>query len=223
MAERYTLFEIENLRERFNLPAGVPAGVKKDYNISPGQTGVVIVNRNGTNVLERMKWGFIPATAKNNNSVFRYKTYLAKSEGIFDKPTWQQAIRHTRCLVPANGFYEWQKTPQGKLPFYLRPANQNLFAFTGIYSSWADPQGVEWGTYAIVTILQDRSPKQPLHRPIILSPADESAWLNPAITDMTTIYGSMQPYTEDQFIIHQVTPDIKNTKLNNPRTITPVK
>ena len=223
MAERYTLFEIEKLRDRFGLTNGVPAGVKKSYNISPGQTGSVIVNRDGTNVLERMKWGFIPATAKNNNSVFRYKTYLAKSEDIFDKPTWQHAIRHNRCLIPANGFYEWQQTPNGKLPVYLRPQAHELFSFAGVYSSWTDPDGQEWGTYAIVTIMQDRSPKQSLRRPIILSPGDEADWLNPAIDDLNVLYGCMRPYSEDMFIIHPVTPDIKNVKLNDPRTITPLK
>lgn len=223
MAERYTLFEIEKLRDRFALKDGVPAGVKKSYNISPGQLGSVIVHRDGVNVLERMKWGFIPANAKDNNSVFRYKTYMAKSEGIFDKATWQHAIRHQRCLIPANGFYEWQQTQEGKLPFYLTPSEQELVAFAGVYSSWTDSDGKEWGTYAIVTIMQDRSPKQSLRRPIILSPEDEADWLNPAITDMNTLYRCMRPYTEDMFTIHRVTPDVKNVKLNDPRTITPVK
>lgn len=219
MAERYTLFEIGKLRDRFALAGGVPVGVKKNYNISPGQTGSVVISRDGANVLERMKWGFIPATAKDNNSVFRYKTYIAKSEGIFEKPMWQQAIRHSRCLVPANGFYEWQQTPEGKLPLYIRPTDQELFAFAGIYSSWQDPEGIEWGTYAIVTAMQDRSPKQDLRRPLIIRPGDEAEWLNPAVDDMNTLYGIMRPYSEDMFVIHKVTPDVKNTKLNDPRTI----
>jgi putative SOS response-associated peptidase YedK len=219
MAERYTLFEIEKLRDRFHLPSGVPAGVKKSYNISPTQTAPVIVSRDGVNVLERMKWGFIPATAKDNNSVFRYKTYVAKSEGIFDKPKWEEAIRHKRCLVPANGYFEWQKTLEGKLPFYLRPTDQELFAFAGVYSSWTDPDGTEWGTYAIVTTMHDRGPKMPLSRPIILSAYDEAEWLDPSISDMNTLYGIMRPYTEDMLAIHQVTPDVKNVKANDPRLI----
>lgn len=222
MAERYTLFEIEKLRERFNLAHGVPAGVKRSYNISPTQLGPVIVNRDGVNTLERMKWGFIPATAKDGNSVFRYKTYLAKSEGIFSKPTWQESIRRSRCLVPANGFYEWQKTVDGKLPFYLYPTDQDLFAFAGIYSSWTDPDGKEWGTYAIVTALQDRGPKMPLHRPVILKPGDEAEWLNPALEDVHTLYGLMRPSSEDMFQINRVTPDVKNMKADSPKLIEPV-
>ncbi len=219
MAERYTLFEIEKLRDRFHLPSGVPAGVKKSYNISPTGSAPVILNRAGVIVLERMKWGFIPSGAKDNNSVFRYKTYMAKSEGIFDKPTWAEAIRHTRCLIPANGFYEWQQTQEGKLPFYIRPVDQELFAFAGVYTTWKDPDGVEWNTYAIVTVMQDRSPKQSLRRPVIVRPADEAEWLDPTIDDMNTLYGLMRPYTEDMLKIHRVTPDVKNTKLNDPKTI----
>ncbi len=222
MAERYTLYETGKLRDRFALPGGVPAGVKKSYNIAPTQLAPVIVNRDGTNVLEQMKWGFIPTTAKDTNSVFRYKTYAAKSEGVFSKPTWEHAIRHSRCLIPANGFYEWQKTPDGMLPFYIRPADQELFAFAGICSTWTDPEGKQWGTYAIVTAMQDRSPKQDLRRPLILRPTDEAQWLDPTVEDINTLYGIMRPYTEDTLTIHRVTPDVKNIKLNDPRLITPL-
>ncbi len=221
MAERYALYEIEKLRDRFTLPNGVPAGVKRSYNISPTQLGAVIVSRNGVATLERMKWGFVPATAKDGNSVFRYKTYLAKSEGIFSKPTWQESIRHSRCLVPANGFYEWQQTTDGKLPYYVRPTDQDLFAFAGIYSSWTDPQGETWGTYAIITTLYDRGPKKPLQRAVILRPGDEAEWLNPAIDDMNTLYGLMRPTPDDVLRVHRVSPDVKNTKLNDERLIQP--
>lgn len=222
MAERYTLFEIEKLRDRFGLTHGVPAGVKRSYNISPTQLGSVIVNRDGVATLERMKWGFIPANAKDSNSVFRYKTYVAKSEGIFNKTTWQESIRRSRCLVPANGYYEWQKTMDGKLPFYVRPTNQDVFAFAGIYSSWTDPDGVQWGTYAIVTALHDRGPKMSLQRPIILSPNDEAEWLDPAIDDMNTLYGLMRPMSEDMLQIHRVTTDVKNAKANSASLIAPL-
>ncbi|MFZ2544948.1 MAG: SOS response-associated peptidase [Candidatus Saccharimonadales bacterium] len=217
MIERYTLFEIEKLRDRFSLPAGVPTGVKRSYNISPTQMNPVIINRDDTNTLERMKWGFIPATAKDNNSVFRYKTYQAKAEGIFDKPTWSEAIRQKRCLIPANGFYEWQQTIDGRLPFYLHPTNQELFAFAGIYSSWTDPDGKEWGTYAIITTLYDRGPKKPLQRAIILDPRDEAEWLNPLISDENALYKIMKPTPDDKLNIHRVSTDVKNTKSNDEK------
>jgi putative SOS response-associated peptidase YedK len=222
MADRYTLFEIDKLRDRFHLTNGVPAGVRKSYNIAPTQLGSVIVNRDGVNVLEQMKWGFVPAGAKDTNSVFRYKTFLAKSEGIFSKPTWADSIRYSRCLIPANGFYEWQQTVDGKLPFYIRPTDQDLFAFAGVHSQWTDPAGKVWGTYAIVTTLHDRYPKKPLQRPIILSPNDEAEWLNPAVDDLNTLYGIMRPMSDDMLHIHQVSSDVKNVKANSERLILPI-
>lgn len=222
MAERYTLFEIEKLTDRFKLAQGVPAGVKRTYNVSPTQLGSVIVSRDGVNVLERMKWGFVPANAKDTNSVFRYKTYVAKSEGIFNRPTWQDAIRQTRCLVPANGYYEWLQTQDGKLPFYIRPTDQDLFAMAGIYSSWTDPDGKEWGTYAIVTTLHDRGPKMPLQRPVILSPVDEAAWLNSEIDDLNSLYAIMRPTSDEALRIHRVSPDVKNIKANSEQLLKPL-
>lgn len=222
MAERYTLIDIQDLSDRFDLKNGVPAGVKRNYNISPTQLGSVIVNRDGMRILERMKWGFIPANAKDANSVFRYKTYVAKAEGIFNKPTWQDSIRHSRCLVPANGFYEWQQTVNGKLPFYITRAQQGLFVFAGIYSSWTDPDGKEWGTYAIVTTLHDRGPKKPLQRAVILSRENEAAWLDPTLDDLNSLYGLLRPTPEDMLRIHQVAPEVKNSKLNSDQLIQPL-
>lgn len=222
MAERYTLIEIEKLRDRFTLANGVPAGVKQSYNISPTQLGAVIVNRDGVNILERMKWGFIPANAKDVNSVFRYKTYLAKSEGIFEKPTWHEAVRHARCLVPANGFYEWQQTPDGKLPYYACPKNQELYAFAGIYSSWTDPQGVTWGTYAIVTTLYDNGPKKPIHRAAILRAEDESEWLTGNIDNVSALYNLIAPTSDDMLQMYRVSPDVKNIKAGGKKLIQPL-
>jgi putative SOS response-associated peptidase YedK len=219
MADRYALYEIEKLTDRFQLAQGVPAGVKRSYNISPTQLGSVIIRRDGVNILERMKWGFIPATAKDNNSVFRYKTYLAKTDHIFDKPTLAESIRHSRCLVPANGFYEWHQTSGGNLPFYLRPTDQDLFAFAGIYSSWTDPDGKVWGTYAIITEQYDRAPTSHAQRAVILKPSDEAEWLDPTISNGNSIFGLVNSTPDDALRIHRVSPDVKNTKANGEQLI----
>ena len=109
MAERYTLLELEKLRDRFALADGVPAGVKISYNISPTQLAPIVLQRDGKRVMQRAMWGFVPAAAKDTRSVFRYKTTLAKCEDVFDKPTWKDAVRTQRCLVPANGYYNGAK------------------------------------------------------------------------------------------------------------------
>ena len=218
MPERYTLFEIEKLRDHFSLPNGVPAGVKKSYNISPTQLAPVIVSKDGVRTMERKMWGFIPATAKDTRSVFRYKTTVAKSEGIFDKPTWKDAVRRQRCLVPANGYYEWRKTIDGKRPFYIQIKDQPLVSLAGIYSSWTDPQGKEWGTFAIITAADDSHTGR---SPIIIAKIDEDEWLNPAVEDLNSVYGMMRPLSSDLLVAHKVTSDLKNVKLNSEKLLAP--
>ncbi|QQG51256.1 MAG: SOS response-associated peptidase [Candidatus Saccharibacteria bacterium] len=217
MSARYTLFKINDFAERFHIPKLVEP-IERHYNISPTQMAPVIVVRNGAPVLEHMKWGFVPQGAKDTNSVFRYKTYDAKSEGIFSKNIWRDAIRETRCLVPANGFYEWKSTDEGKRPFYIT-ADQELFSFAGIYSSWTDPAGKEWGTFAIVTTeANDEMCAISDRMPVILQPEEEHTWLNPTASDINTLYDSMRPY-DKPLRAHQVGFEVNNTKADNPKLI----
>jgi len=221
MTSRYTLYEIDKLRDRFNLADGVPKGVKPSYNISPAQTIIAIINCEGTNRIEKMKWGFIPKDAKDANSIFRYKTYNARSEAVFDKPTWMTAIRSQRCLVPANGFYEWKTSPNGKNPYYIQTIEQPLFAFAGIYSAWTDPTGAEIKTCSIITIDSDADDDMtPSRLPVVVSPEDEKEWLDPNISDMNSIYKIMRPYAPDKLKIIRVGPDISSTKIDKPYLIT---
>ena len=222
MADRYTLYEIENLRDRFTLVDGVPAGVKKSYNVSPTQTIPVVVGENGVNHMQRMKWGFVPSNAKDLNSVFRYKTHRANSEGIFYKATWQDAIRTKRCLIPANGFYEWKKTEDGKRAFYIHPDDQSLFAFAGLYGEWTDPAGTLWGVCAIITTATgSETDMLPSRLPVIVDPADEADWLNPNISDVSTLIRIMRPYDPYQLVITRVGDEINSLKIDKPSLITP--
>jgi putative SOS response-associated peptidase YedK len=187
MTTRIALYDIDKISKRFAPDSGVPKGTKPSYNISPATHIPVIVIRDGVRVIESMKWGFVAPTAKDTNGIFRYKTQIAKSEGIFEKPLWATAIRSQRCLIPANGFYEWRVLESGKAPYYIRPSDQMLFAFAGIYSSWTDPEGNVWGTCAIITTNSGiDSIMTPSRLPVIVAPEDEADWLDPAIDDINT-------------------------------------
>jgi putative SOS response-associated peptidase YedK len=224
MSGRYTLFKINNFFQRFGLADDSSSDLKRSYNISPTQIAPVILERDGQPVLQFMKWGFIPRGAKNANSVFRYKTYEARSEGVFSKATWGDSVRHKRCLVPANGFYIWESTPEGKKPYYALPTDQELFAFAGVYSSWVDPEGKEWGTFAVVTTESNDDIAAIGDRmPIILQPQDEKRWLDSSATDINTIYDLMRPYSNGNISIVPVGNDINSTKIDNPKLIAPIK
>ena len=221
MSSRYTLFQIEQLRERFQIENSLPASLKKRYNIAPGQTAPVIVEHNRKQRLEMMKWGFIPLSAKDTNSIFRYKTFNAKSENVFDKATWKDAIRSRRCLVPSNGFYEWRTTATGKQPFFIRPKDQGVFSFAGIYSSWQDPEGIEWGTFSIITTTPNKEMRTIHDRmPIILHPNDEAIWLDPSISDAGILYDFMRSYPNDMLLINEVSQEVNTIKVDNARLMT---
>lgn len=220
MPERFALYEIEKLRDQFALPDGVPAGVKKSYNVSPTQLAPVVLVRGDKRVIERKMWGFLPATAKDTRSVFRYKTTVAKSVNVFDKPMWEEPIRMQRCIVPANGYYEWRKTINGKRPFYVTIKDQPLVGLAGVYSTWTDPEGVEHGTFAIVTIGDDSHTGR---SPVVITPETEGDWLNPAVADVSSIFILMQPLPVELLVAHEVTTNLKNQKLNSPALLEPVK
>jgi len=220
MSSQYALFEIDKVSKQFAPESGIPKGVHPHYNISPAQSVVVIVNRDGIRKIEQMKWGFVTAGAKDVNSIFRYKTYNARSEAIFDKPTWSRSIREWRCLIPANGFYEWKNLETGKTPYYIQDASRSLFAFAGIYSVWTDPNGVDWNMCSIITTDSDTDNQMvPSRLPVIVRPEDESDWLNPTISDINSIYKIMKPYQPDELKIYRVSNDIKSTKIDKPYLI----
>lgn len=224
MPERYALFQIEKISSRFLVPAGVPSGVKRSYNISPTQMAPVVLSIGGVREIRRMKWGFIPQGAKNANSVFRYKTYEVKSEGIFDKSMWKHAIDSQRCLVPVDGFFEWKKTADQKQPFYIQPEGGEMSALGGVYSSWTDPDGVEHGTFAIVTVPANSDLGAIGQRmPVVLRDEDEAAWLDPTVRDLSSLYAIMKPRADGELVIQPANPAISSVKIDNEQLLSQPK
>ncbi|MEO7904987.1 MAG: SOS response-associated peptidase [Candidatus Saccharimonadales bacterium] len=223
MSIRYALYDTKDLSNRFTPDAGLPKGIKPHYNINPTDSSPVVLIRDHKPTIELMKWGFIPHRAKDTNGVFRYKTFNAKSESIFDKSTWQSVIRTQRCLVPANGFYEWQTREGKKQPHFIHTADNKLFAFAGIYGSWADPDGREWGTFAIVTVdaNDDMSPITD-RMPVLVHKDDEATWLDPSVDDATSLYGIMRACPAGVLQHHTVSSDIDSRKIDKPSLIQPL-
>lgn len=220
MTSRYALYEIDKLRERFSLNVGLPRGVKPRYNVSPVQLVPAVVMRNGVRAVEKMIWGLIPVGAKDANSVFRYKTFAVKSEGILDKPSLRTALRSQRCIIPVNGFYEWKNLPDGKRPFYIRPTSHELAGLAGLYSEWIDPDGVAHSVCTVITIdSETESDMTPSRLPIFVEKTDETDWLNPELGDLSTLFRIMRPSDPDQLEIIPVRDAVNSTKVDSPDLI----
>ncbi len=223
MISRYPLYDIAKLSNRFGLTRGVPKGVRPHYNNSPTMSAPVIVNDKGIRIIKLMKWGLVAKGAKDMNSVFRYKTFNIASENIFSRHSWERAVRESRCLVPANGFYLLNGSGK-KRAYYAQPKDgEPLLAYAGVYSQWQDPEGMIHDTYSIITA--QATPDMPEangRMPVIVKPEDEARWLDPTITDANSLYDMLRPYPRELLTIYEVSPAVHSPKPDQPSLIDPI-
>jgi putative SOS response-associated peptidase YedK len=169
----------------------------------------VIIQKDDKRVVESMKWGLIPHWAKDDK--IGYKLINARSEGAFDKPTWRGPVKHHRCLVPAHGFYEWKviEGSKTKQPYFIRPQDQELFAFAGVYDTWRDPGGNEIRSYSIMTT-EPNAEMTGIHNrmPVILHPDDEGLWLDPSLEERDVLEALLQPYEDGKLEMYEVSRDV---------------
>jgi putative SOS response-associated peptidase YedK len=176
----------------------------------------VIVSNEGVSTVQLMKWGLVAKDAKDTNSVFRYKTYNIPSEKIFSRHSWERVVRESRCLVPANGFYELNGSGK-KRAWYVQPNDKSLLAFAGVYSSWQDPEGTVHGMYSVITTeATSDMPESSSRIPIIIKPEDEERWLDPAITDANSLYDMLRPHSPGLLTTYEVSPAVHSPKPNQP-------
>lgn len=223
MCGRYTLYQQGKLPHLFKVPKKEAEKFKERYNIAPSQNVPVVVRREDGNHLEEMKWGFMTPWMKDPKDMFKYSMFNARAEGIFEKPTWKKAIRFQRCLVPSNGFYEWKKEDDGKHPFLIRPKDQELFAFGGIYGHWKDAEGKDWGTYSIVTTTPNKEMSSIHNRePLMLKPEDHDLWLDPDMDEPDAIAELIKPYKDGMLQMFEVSRDVNSSRSDEARFIEPI-
>jgi putative SOS response-associated peptidase YedK len=174
MCGRYTLHDYQELGPRFKV-ADTPL-FKPSYNIAPSQNNPVII-RQSPNSAKLMKWGLIPFWAKDPRIGF--KMINARAETVATSPAFRMPFKKQRCLVPANGFYEWKKSGKTKEPHYIKRQNGELFAMAGLFDLWKDAEDHETWTYTIITT-EPNDLMSTIHNrmPVILEPDDEDAWLD---------------------------------------------
>ena len=181
MCGRYSLSAVDAkaVYERFRL-ANRSFDFQPRYNIAPGQMNPVVVSHS-PNALQPMLWGLIPHWAKDESR--KFQTINARVEGIDKKATYRDPFKHHRCLVPATGFYEWDKSTKPSTPYYFRLKDEELFAFAGLFDVWRDPHTQkELYSYTIITCPANGVVgKIHTRMPVILHKEDEAAWLNPDI------------------------------------------
>jgi len=177
MCGRYSLVPTENIAARFDIQQA-QLTLAPRYNVAPSQAMPVVV-RNSPNRLVEMQWGLIPSWSKEPRAQF--STINARAETLTKSPVFRGPFKSRRCLVPASGFYEWQRTNQGKQPFCIQLKDGELFAFAGLYDVWHDADGNELYSYTVITTAPNDLVASIHNRmPVILHQEDEDAWLDKA-------------------------------------------
>jgi putative SOS response-associated peptidase YedK len=147
-------------------------------NVSPTEAIPVVVSHDGDRTIVPMHWGLLPAWYKTANG--GPLIINARAEGIAERPAYRRPVRERRCLIPADGFYEWQGEKGARTPYAIRPRGGGLIAFAGIWENWRGPEG-RVATCAIVTC-EANATLRPLHdrMPVVVAPDDFALWLGEA-------------------------------------------
>lgn len=173
----------------------------KRWNVTPqSPVPVIMETKDGERIAELMRWGLLPHWAKD--PALAAKLSNARADGVFDKPSFRQAARRRRCLLPASGFYEWQATAKGKQPWYFSPAATSaepaLFAMAGLFEAWR-PAGAaddaEWLLTCCIITTDANATMAPVHdrMPVLLAPEHWDRWLARGEQDPTVLAPLLQP------------------------------
>jgi putative SOS response-associated peptidase YedK len=194
-----------------------PVKVAPRYNIAPSQPIAVV--RRGEHGLELnpLRWGFIPSWAKDG----KFAPINARSETASDKPTFRHAMRKRRCLIPADGFYEWMRQGKAKQPFCFRLDDDKAFAFAGLWERWEGPSGpVE--TCCILTTAANELVR-PAHdrMPVMLERSCFEQWLDPAEQDAEALTWMLRPYRAEAMRAYPVSPLVNSPKNDDAPCLEP--
>lgn len=198
------------------------------YNIAPGQYAPVVVLEEKRRTVRLMRWGLVPFWAKDEKIAF--KTINARSESLSERASYKHALKRRRCLVIADGFYEWRKTEGGKQPHYIYLSDRRVFSFAGLWERWdrADVAAGEPGsrtnpllTFTIVTT-EPNDFMAGIHNrmPVILRREDEERWLDGG-TAMEDLQELLVPFTAERLAGHEVGRNVGNVRNECPELIEP--
>ena len=217
MCGRYTLSTpAGRLAEEFQLDS--TAEISPSYNVAPTQQVAAVVEDEGGRRLEMFRWGLVPSWAEDPEIGARMIN--ARSETAPEKPSFRSAFRRRRCLIAADGFYEWKREDGGKQPYYFRMQDGRPFGFAGLWESWEKGDG----TLRTCTILTTRanSVLEGIHErmPVILPSDSYNAWLDPD-ADREELGELMIPYPGDDLETYPVSRFVNSPRNNDERCIEP--
>src|SRR5665213_3503734 len=196
----------QDIKKRFNLER-VPDNLPELYNIAPSQNAPVVLNAFPSE-LALARFGLVPAWSKEDKTA--YSMINARAETIMEKPTYKRLISKKRCLVIADGFYEWQKKVDKKIPYRIFLKNEEPFAFAGIWDTWGEGEN-QFYSFSIITTTPNKLMAGIHDRmPVILEPEDESVWLQDG-TPLDRVLTMLRSYPAEKMEAYPI-----STLVNSP-------
>jgi putative SOS response-associated peptidase YedK len=198
----------------------LPVGFAPRYNIAPTQTLPIVANRE-KRVIELARWGLVPSWADDLSIGARLIN--ARGESLSQKPAFRDAFARRRCLVPADGFYEWKRAGKTKQPHFIHPAPRRAFAFAGLWASWRAPDQTWVISYTIVTC--PASPLvAPLHdrMPVVVAPEDFDRWLTREPLDPDALQDIVAPSGPAGWTIEPVSEAVNRVENDGPECLAPM-
>ena len=223
MCGRFVGFrKMEELQSYFPIDR-MACSATESFNVAPSQEVLVIFRQHRENILDKFHWGLVPAWAKDTRIGSRLIN--ARAETVADKPSFRSAFKHRRCLILADGFYEWQGAKGNRQPVFITLPDKRPFAFAGLWENWLGKANNDAGyrSCAIITTQASASIRQVHHRmPIVLHPDIYETWLNTDNRNTVQLQAILNENIHHDFVYHPVSKQVNSVKNNAPSNIEPM-
>jgi len=188
--------------------------LEKSWNVAPTDSVYVVTEREGHRALGSMRWGLVPHWAKDAKSFH----INARAETVATNPAFRDSFASKRCLVPADGFYEWEPAEEGRSPHWVYRADGHPMAFAGIWAARLDPDSGDWQRTCSILTTDAKGVVTPIHdrMPVSLDPEAWGGWLDRELTDPEAAFSLIRPIDPEQIMEHRVSSRVNSVQNNGP-------
>jgi len=193
------------------------------YNLAPTQSVLAVRKaEDGSRVLVPLRWGLVPSWSKGPDS--RYSMINARAETVESKPAYRNAFKHRRCLIPAEGFYEWKAGDGGKTPFLIHRTDGQPFGMAGLWERWRGPAGEQLESCTII-VTDANALVRDIHdrMPVIVAPEDYGDWLDPDTEDTDRLRAMLRPADPGPWTLREVSRKVNSPKNDSSELIEPIR
>ncbi len=194
--------------------------LKPRYNVAPSQKVAALLNEDPRHV-EAIKWGLIPSWSKDE--AIGQRMINARAETLAEKPSFKGLLHKHRCLILADGFYEWAESARGKQPYLIRLKSTEPFTFAGLWSHWTNPKGEEIKTCTIITCAPNALMEKIHNRmPVILDGEARDVWLDPENKEGTALTSLLKPYPDNEMEAYPVSKIVNSPQNDDEACLKPI-